>query len=118
VTALFLLSAAITAISLTMVFAVLTSFPVQFYLVEIIIGSSAGLLFLPIFKLFTYHLGLFYSRQTTNEDLKELYLVLNGQVPFKRCDFSNRSSLAPLKAKLMLSISRDSRGTEGQPLNN
>lgn len=97
----------VVAISLAMIFSVLHTYPVHAYLLEIILASVAGVFFLPVFKLFTYHLQLFYSKQTTNEDLKGLYELLNGPVPFKRCEMYPRPSLAPIKAKLILSTAKD-----------
>lgn len=82
IAALFALSATITAISATMIFTVLWPNPFHSYLLEIIIAVTVGVFSLPVLKLLTYHIGLIFSRLTTNEDLKKLYRLLNGPVPF------------------------------------
>jgi hypothetical protein len=105
------LAATILAISLAMIFTLLHSYPVNAYLMEIILAAASGVFFLPVFKLFTYHLGLFFSRQTTNEDLKGLYELLNGPVPFRRCELYPRPPLAPIKGKMILSVERDERSS-------
>ena len=90
------------AISLAIIVDVMHSQPVHFYLVEIILAGVAGVFFFPVFKLFTYHVGLFHSRLTTNEDLKGLYQLIKSPVPFERCQATSRPPLAPIKAELIL----------------
>ena len=82
IAALFALSATATVICATMIFTVLWPDPFHSYLLEIIIAVTAGVFSLPVLKLLTYHIGLLSSRLTTNEDLKKLYKLLNGPVPF------------------------------------
>lgn len=82
IAALFALSATATTICAVMIFTVLWPDPFHSFLLEIIIGVTAGVFSLPVLKLLTYHIGLLFSRLTTNEDLKKLYNLLNGPVPF------------------------------------
>lgn len=78
--------------------------PVQNYLLEIILGAAAVGFFLPIFRLLTYHLQLFYNRLTTNEDLKELYRLIDGPAPFERCQNTKRQPLTSLNNTLILNV--------------
>jgi len=82
IAALFSLSATATIICAVMIFTVLWPYPFHSYLLEIIIAVTAGVFSLPVLKLLTYHIGLLFSRLTTNEDLKKLYNLLNAPVPF------------------------------------
>ena len=59
--------------------------PVLEYLLELVCGLMAVGLGLGLLKLLVYHLKLTYKRLTTNEDLKETYKPIQGQVPFDRC---------------------------------
>jgi hypothetical protein len=104
ITLLACLAIAIAAIALGIIHSLMHEWPVQNYLLEIILAAAAVAFFLPVFKLFTYHVGLFHSRKTTNEDLKELYAVIDGPVPFERCQNTARPPLAPLNATLILNV--------------
>lgn len=78
--------------------------PVQNYLLEIILATAGVGFFLPVFRLFTYHLQLSHNRLTTNEDLKELYGLIDGPAPFERCQNTRRHPLTSLKATLLLNV--------------
>lgn len=78
--------------------------PVQNYLLEILLGATAVGFFLPVFRLFIYHIQLFHNRLTTNEDLKELYGLIDGPAPFERCQNTKRHPLTSLKATLLLNV--------------
>jgi len=62
--------------------------------------------FLPIAKLFFYHLALIYNRSTTNEDLKKIYLLIDYNVPFDRCYNYDRPPMVKNGSKLIFNVER------------
>lgn len=97
-----ILSASITTVSLVIIITLLSPLPIKSYLLQILLAATSGVLFLPIFKLFTYHIKLFYNRQTTNEDLKDLYKIIDIEPPFQRCESHKRNKKVNFNAKLIL----------------
>lgn len=78
------------------------------YLLEILVGTLSAAFFFPILKLLLYHVGLILRRQTTNENLKKIYNIIENDVPFERCAATGRPPLVEKDAQLVLNTESSS----------
>lgn len=104
-----LLSALCAALSLAIIVrSALDGLSILTYLLEILVGTLSAAFFFPILKLLLYHVGLILRRQTTNENLKKIYNIIENDVPFERCAATGRPPLVEKDAQLVLNTESSS----------
>jgi len=72
------------------------------YVLEIVVGAVSFGFGIGLIKLLWYHLELIEKGMTTNEDLKETYVVIKGKLPMSRCE-PVRASFFSREMKMMRS---------------